>query len=220
MRISVAPADNETVLAKANLHHHGYVGNAPASWRRQFYGDIMHGVKIFDLFEFVSSLSGYTCDYTDQDGGTFEEVRIAMNELGMFEDIVLAGAAQHNLAKTAILYSETADIWLSPVGTPGSAKRSLYLTLRHAQIPIDIVNEEDCVRGSLNHYAMLFVVDPQVSEEAVTAIGAWANTGGHVFVTAGAAQLNEANQTNAAMQKLTGITQVSSRSSLCFIRLR
>ena len=41
-----------------------FVGNSPASWRRQFYGDIAHGVKIFDLFEFVSSLSGYTCDYT------------------------------------------------------------------------------------------------------------------------------------------------------------
>ena len=39
----------------------------------------------------------------DMDGGTFEEVRIAMNELGMYEDIVESGAAQHNQAKTAIL---------------------------------------------------------------------------------------------------------------------
>ena len=37
------------------------------------------------------------------DGGTFEEVRIAMNELGMYEDIVESGAAQHSQAKTAIL---------------------------------------------------------------------------------------------------------------------
>jgi|EP01047_Picozoa_sp_COSAG01_P036204 hypothetical protein len=130
-----------------------------------------------------------------------------MNELGMMEDIVLAGAAQQNLAKTAILYSESADIWLSPIGTPGAAKRSLYLALRHAQIPVDIVNEEDCGRGSLNHYAALFIVDEQVSETAVTSIGQWVSIGGHVFVTAGGAQLNEANQTNAAMQKLSGITQ-------------
>ena len=25
-----------------------FVGNHPASWRRQFYGDIAHGVKIFE----------------------------------------------------------------------------------------------------------------------------------------------------------------------------
>ena len=142
------------------------------------------------------------------DGGTFEEVRIAMNELGMYEDIVESGAAQHNQAKTAILYSESADIWMSPIGTPGAAKRSLYLALRHAQIPVDVVNEEDCSRGSLNHYAVLFIVDPQVSEEAVSAVAAWATSGGHVFVTAGGAQLSEANQTNVAMQKLqAGITQ-------------
>ena len=59
------------------------------------------------------------------------------------------------------------------MGTPGAAKRSLYLALRHAQVHVDVVNEEDCGRGSLNHYAMLFVVDQQVSERAVTAIGAW-----------------------------------------------
>jgi hypothetical protein len=109
--------------------------------------------------------------------------------------------------QVAILYSETADIWLSPVGTPGAAKRSLYIALRHAQIPIDVVNEEDCSRGYLLHYSALFVVDQQVSEVAVTAIGLWATSGGHVFVTSGGAQLNEENQTNVAMQKLTGVQQ-------------
>ena len=34
-----------------------FVGNAPASWRRQFYGDLAHGVKIFNLFELVTSIS-------------------------------------------------------------------------------------------------------------------------------------------------------------------
>ena len=79
-----------------------------------------------------------------------------------------------------------------------------YLALRHAQIPVDIVNEEDCIRGSLNHYGLLFVVDPQVSETAVAAIGAWVSTGGRVYMTAGGAQLNEANQTNAAVAAISG----------------
>jgi hypothetical protein len=155
---------------------------------------------------------------------------------------------------------------MSPVGTPGAAKRSLYLALRHAQLPVDIVNEEvcksgvaqaqgaaaailysetadifldlidiiiwerlaysvsslsdlitvtnaqlgpcqDCVRGALNHYAALYVIDPQVAESAVTAINAWVRTGGRAFLTAGAAQLNEANQTNAAAQKLIPVVQ-------------
>ena len=36
-------------------------GNTNASWRRQFFGDIAHGVKYFDLFLLQTSFSGYTC---------------------------------------------------------------------------------------------------------------------------------------------------------------
>ena len=43
-----------------------FVGNAPASWRRQFYSDLAHGVKIIDLFEMVSSISGVFCIQNDE----------------------------------------------------------------------------------------------------------------------------------------------------------
>eukprot|EP01045_Picozoa_sp_COSAG04_P044963 COSAG04_NODE_15520_length_529_cov_1.318605_1_plen_100_part_10 len=98
----------------------------------------------------------------------YQQIRTTLNELTMFDDIVGRGSAQLNLAKVALLYSETADIWFSPLGTPGAAKRSLYLAIRHAQLPVDIVTEDDCVNGVLNHYSFLFVVDPHVSESAMS----------------------------------------------------
>lgn len=168
---------------------------------------IAHGVKIIDLFQLTTSTSGYTCDYTDQDTGMYQQVRTTLNELTMFDDIVNSGSAQLNLAKVAILYSETADIWYSPLYTPGASKRSLYLALRHAQLPLDIVTEDDCVEGILNHYSLLCVVDPHVSEAAMTAVSQWTNAGGRVVVTAGGAQLNEYNMTNAATQKLLPVVQ-------------
>ena len=125
----------------------------------------------------VSSISGYTCDYTDQDGGTYQEIRTALNELTMFDDIIVSGSAQLNLAKVALLYSETADIWYSPLYTPGAAKRSLYLALRHAQLPVDMVSEDDCITGALNHYSVLYIVDNQVSEAAMSAVTAWVAAG-------------------------------------------
>ena len=45
-------------------------GNNPIMWKRQVYQDLAHGVKVFDLFAFESSISGYTCDYVDIDGGS------------------------------------------------------------------------------------------------------------------------------------------------------
>ena len=88
-------------------------------------------------------------------------------------------------AKAALLYSETADIWRGTIGTPGAAKRSLCecatvlllrlsvafpvwcpmalsagvatadIALRHAQLAVDVVIEEDLVAGHLNHYGLL-----------------------------------------------------------------
>jgi hypothetical protein len=53
----------------------------------------------------------------------------------------------------------------------------------------------------------LFVVDPQVSEAAMGAISQWTSGGGRVAITAGGAQLNEYNMTNAATQKLLPVVQ-------------
>ena len=63
----------------------------------------LRSVKIFDLFMFESSISGYTCDYVDQDGGSYEMVRQSLNELGMFDDLIWDGVAQAAGAKVAIM---------------------------------------------------------------------------------------------------------------------
>ena len=66
----------------------------------------------------------------------------------------------------ALLYSETSDIWYGGRwgnatgldGTYGSALRSTYIALKHAQLPVDIVIEEDCIAGRLHYYDVLYVV--------------------------------------------------------------
>jgi hypothetical protein len=184
-----------------------FPGNNPIMWKRQMFQDLIHGVKIFDMFDFESSISGYTCDYVDPDGGSYEMVRQSMNELGMMDDIIWNGVAAAG-AKVAIMYSDSADAWLSPETTSqGSAKRTLYVLLKHMGLPTDVVTEDDCVAGHLNHYGALYVIDNQISEDAVTAIGAWATAGGQVFITSGGGMLNEYNLTNAAMAVLLPVKQ-------------
>lgn len=58
-----------------------------------------------------------TCDYVDGDGGAYPTVRAALNQLGSFEDIIMAGAPAADTAAVAVLYSETSDIWLETAGT-------------------------------------------------------------------------------------------------------
>ena len=58
--------------------------------------------------------------YTDSDGGTYEGVRTAFNELGTFEDIIQAGAAQAQGAAVAMLFGESANPWRPFGGTAGA----------------------------------------------------------------------------------------------------
>jgi hypothetical protein len=140
-------------------------------------------------------------------GGSYPAVRAALNELGLFDDIVAEGSVQPQGAAVALLYSESADIWFGSTGTSGAALRSLYIALRHSELPVDIVTEEDAESGRLHYYHALYMVTAQLSANATTAIISWVKKGGRVFAGAGAGMLTEANQTNAPMQDFLGVQQ-------------
>ena len=184
-----------------------YPGNTNNSWTRQLFADLAHGVDRFDLFHLVPSTSGYTCDYVDADGGAYPAVRGALNLLGAFEDIVAQGIVQPKGAPVALLYSESADIWFGSVGSYGAGLRSLYIALRHAQIPVQIFTEDDCIAGRLYHTDLLVVTVPNVADAAARGISDWVSAGGMVFATASGGLLNEYNQTNVRMQDLLGVSQ-------------
>eukprot|EP01050_Picozoa_sp_SAG11_P020531 SAG11_NODE_3475_length_2425_cov_1.455718_2_plen_373_part_00 len=131
-------------------------------------------------------------------------------------------------AKAAILYSETADIWLGTAGTAAAAKRSLFIALRHAQLGVDVVIEEDLIAGNLNHYGALYIVDPQVSEAAMAAAGKWTTTGGQLVLTVGGGCLNETNGSSVAVTRLlpgfkpgglwTGTRYTRTNSTIYFVK--
>jgi hypothetical protein len=108
-------------------------GNTAASWRRQFYADLLHGVTTFNLFHFLPSFSAPTGSYVDIEGNGaahYREVRSAFSELGIFEDVVQDGAVFRPpaMARIGLLYSESADIWAGMAGTvtPGPYCHLLY----------------------------------------------------------------------------------------------
>ena len=59
-----------------------------------------------------------------------------------------------------------------------AAKRTLYIALRHAQVSVDVVIEEDATAGHLAHYNTLYITDRHVKESAMESILAWVKTGG------------------------------------------
>ena len=173
-------------------------GNTPNAWRRQFYGDLGHGAKVLNLFELRPLQVAYTENHVDAPE-MYQAVRVGLHELARFDDIVQDGQVRKGVA--ALWFSEVADVWDDKRAPFDAAERSLYLMLRHQQLPLDVVVEGDDLDG----YSALFLTDRHVSRAASRAIAAWVERGGQLVATAGAGMLDEMDRPNATLRRLFGV---------------
>jgi hypothetical protein len=199
-----------------------FPGNTVDSQRRRFFGSLAHGVKWFHLYSFNSyaTSGGDPGPDVTAEPGMYEGIRLETNALGMFDDIIAAGANGPQGAKAAMLFSATADIWLEGYGTSGAAKRSLYIAVRHAGIALDVVVEEDLLsegRAAVAQYAVVYIADRRITTAAGTALTAWVNDGGTVLSALGGAMTNETNQPNLPVLRLLGIASAELDDSDDFI---
>jgi hypothetical protein len=175
-------------------------GNTPASWRRQFYGDLAHGAKIINLYELRPVQVAYTENHVSAPA-MYQAVRTALHELGRFEDIVQDGHVRP--AQAALWFSEAADVWHDNRSPFAAAKRTLYIAIRHHQIPLDML-----VEGmDLSKYRVIYLTDRHVSRAASKALAKWVEQGGHLFATAGAGLRDEMDRPNQFLADLFGIRE-------------
>ena len=179
-------------------------GNTIKNQRRRFYASISHGVKWINFFalETYATSGG---DFCDGYNGMYPAVLKEIREYGMFSDIVAEGVPQAQGAKAAIVFSQTSDIYLDDFGTGASAKRSLYIAIRHAQIALDVVIEEDIIDNTVSEYAVLFLNAPHITQAAAEKLASWVEKGGTLIGSVGMGLLNETNQTNHALANVFGI---------------
>lgn len=83
----------------------------------------------------------------------------------------------------------------------------MYIALKHAQMPVDVLIEEDCAAGRLHYYDVLYVAMPHVNDAAAKGIAAWVAAGGTVYFFGGAGFRNQDNQTGVVLETLMGIKQ-------------
>ena len=175
-------------------------GNTPSSWRRQFYGDLAHGARVLNLFEYRPVQAAYTENHCS-DPAMYQAIRENLHELGQFEDIIQDGQVRPGVA--GLWFSEAADVWDDYQHSLGAGKRSLYVAIRHQQLPLDCVLDGD----DLKPYKVLYLTDRHVSRAGSKAIAAWVRAGGRLFATAGAGMYDELNQPNKVLRELLGVNE-------------
>lgn len=177
-------------------------GNRLDNWRRLWYGNLGSGMQIANLFEFRPVQAAYTENYVNY-LPMYAEVRRAIYETAGFEDIVLDG--QVRWGNAGLWYSDTGDVWDAHRPPFGTNKRLLYVAIRHQQLALDVVDEEDALRGTLDGYKVLYLCDSHVSDAAARALAEWVAGGGRLLATAGAGLFNQFNAPNTILRTLYGL---------------
>ena len=150
-------------------------------------------MKIFNSFVYGPVWATHEGAVVQKYPQVWRDNAAAVREIGAVEDLLLP--AQPRPAQVALLYSSSSDIWqLNNNLASGFDRMHTWLALAHAQIPVDVVPENEVAEGRLASYKVCYLSDPNLTRAAATKLAAWVKSGGTLILAAGAAERDEYNR--------------------------
>ncbi len=86
-------------------------------------------------------------------------------------------------------------------------RKAIYYALRHSQVPVDFLTEDDLIGGLAKNYKVIYVTQRWMHSKALKALQKWTQAGGTTVALAGGGFLNEFNQANPEANEFYGVKQ-------------
>jgi hypothetical protein len=184
-------------------------GQLPEGFRRSYYASVAHGAKVINYFCATPSAVGNTENYVETaDLKMWKEIYTCTREAGVFEDYIMDGKVRP--AKVGLLLSSTDELITGvnnfSLALHNNERKALYYALRHAQIPVDFLSEDDVIDGRAKDYKLIYVTQQYVHSKCLDALQKWCEAGGTVVAAAGGGYFNEFQKENPAAAKFYGAT--------------
>jgi hypothetical protein len=196
-----------------NLPIHMYVmphspGNTPRDFRLSFYTAVAHGSKMINYFCASPLAVAATENYIATDDlAMWKQVHACSHEAGVFEDYVVDGKVRP--AKVGLLLSSVDDVMTGAsnfsLAMHNNERKAIYYALRHRQVPVDFVTEDDLIEGLADGYQVIYVTQQWMHSKALAALQKWVENGGTVVALCGGGFKNEFNQANPAANQFYGV---------------
>lgn len=93
-------------------------------------------------------------------------------------------------------------------------QQQLFMALKHAQLGVDLITEEDILEGYLNKYDVAYFSGEWVNHQVVPVLEKWVRNGGILYVAGGLGHLNEFNEEDAGLIRLLGLRAVTVEKNL------
>jgi hypothetical protein len=192
--------------------------NTDTDFRLIHYAVLGHGAKVIDHFS-VGPQHFCTENYVDwRDVSRYQQIHDIIREVGRVDDLLYEGRVRP--AKAAVLLSNTTDLWELAGGgddynivddNPNSnaynfERQALWLALRHAQAPVDLMSEDDLLTDRVGRYRVLYLAGDHLRRDTAAALAEWVRGGGVLFASAGGGLWDEYNRPLATLYPVFGIT--------------
>ncbi|MHB9106453.1 MAG: beta-galactosidase trimerization domain-containing protein [Armatimonadota bacterium] len=97
-------------------------------------------------------------------------------------------------------------------------QQMLFFALKHAQLGVDLITEEDILDGYLKNYDTVYFSGEWVNHQIIPVLERWAANGGILYAAGGLGHKNEFNEQDPGMPKLLGLKGVTVDKNLYHVR--
>lgn len=183
-------------------------GNTPADFRRSFYTCLANGMKTVNYFCASPLAVGGTENYVaTEDVPIWREIYNVSHEAGTFEDYMMDGKVRP--AQVGLLLSSVDDIMTgvqnSTLAMHNNERKAMYYALRHSQVPVDMLSEDDVIEGLAKDYKVIYVTQQWMHSKCLEALKKWAEAGGTVVALCGGGFTDEFNKPNPKADEFYGV---------------
>ena len=180
-------------------------GRRPLDVKLKAYSDLAQGAKMLQFYSYAPIYSSHEPGW-HQNWTMYPAVAEICHEIGAAEDVLIDAVPRP--AQTAIIYSVPYDIWnVSGDNGQGHERMMTYLALRHAQVAVDVLSDEDVSDGFLAPYKVGYLFGEQISRQAIQPLATWVKGGGTLVLSPGAGSRDELNQPTDALDTALGISR-------------
>jgi hypothetical protein len=185
-------------------------GNTPRDFRLSFYLAVAHGAKMVNYFCASPLAVGATENYVATDDlPMWRQIHACTHEAGVFEDYVMDGKVRPG--KVGLLLSSVDDVMTGAnnfaFAMHNNERKAIYYALRHAQVPVDFLSEDDVSEGRAKDYRVIYATQQWMHSKAAEALTKWVEAGGTLVALCGGGFLNEFGKPNPAVAALYGVKE-------------
>jgi len=185
-----------------------YVGSNTGNSAQKIFSCVAEGIDIMHLYDWGpidawAEGSNAWSEFQSQ----YKSIMTATHALGPADEII--GQGEREPRRTAILYNRAHEIMNGQTVALNHDWMWAFIAMKSAQIPVDVILEEDLTPAELAQYDVLYLGGLNLEERRLNAVADWVAQGGLLVGTGGSAMFDAYNDRNPAAVDLFGAKSVS-----------